>query len=210
MIVKFTYGSCSFRLGSVKSHTFVVPCTRYMHTEEVHLAGLPSGKFPGIPCSQVNRNRSRASVGEIDQGSWTELTLEVPEGVAFKIFASRFIHRSMEHPLTASMMLITRPTAARRRIILPLVPDSLAAVQRVEFVGKFDILTLRDMVHLGIGVPAQFAAQFGAIRIGNMFEVEVLDDEQSTMPATHYEPVMGESGEVRVIQTRRGRRQVDL
>ncbi len=210
MIVKFTYGSCSFRLGSIKSHTFAVPCSRYMHTEEVHVAGLPNAKFPGIPCSQVNRNRSRASVGEIDQGTWTELTVEVPEGVVFKIFASRFIHSSMKFPQTASMMLVTRPTAARRRIILPLIRDPLASIPQVEFVGKFDILTLRDMVHLGINVPAQFAAQFGSVRIGQMFEIEVLDEEETTMPATHYEPVAGEDGEVRVIQTRRGRRQVDL
>lgn len=163
MLLQTTIGHENWQTGSTKAHLFVCPTTQFRLPtgQEVHLWMLAKSGGPGSPriTSVGAPVTSPAGAGLKPEivGKWTSSVYEVPDDVLLKYMVYRSTPQGAR---TASIPLRTRSEAALRRIAIQTIPNPRATASHLYVEGRFDILSVEDMVALGYRPPAHYLPTF--------------------------------------------------
>lgn len=208
MLISAVCGSENFPNGSCKYHLFFVP-TRQRMGKEAHISQLAKGLNPDVPVSQTQVRKFAAMTGYPETlGYWIQSMYDVPEGVVLKVFGTKreTVQRQQLPARTAAIYIQLRSSAPLQRISGATLRDPKGQLQSATFEGRFDILTLREMAALGIGVNTMTMNQIAPGAVQRLFEITTLDralQERTVVKQTIIRNAEGETVSVAKATTRR-------
>lgn len=191
-------------------YAFHLPTAQQRHLKEQHLfavAKVPENK-PLVDKMGVTINTPAVlGIKKEIGGEWTQQSYLLGEGEIVKVWISRKPAWNAV-PITACLLLQMRSTAALHKVSAKLLETARSRFKTADFVGRFDIISLKDALNKGCPVAPQYHHLFTEAMTGKAFKVECLEQEISARPAVREEAVQTATGEVRVFRCRERRRAV--
>lgn len=163
------------------------------------------GKVSALGQQQFVQARNGVAV-EIG-GQWVSANYQIAEGSMVKLSITK---STLSNRRACMVMLYIRPTAALRRITIPLGLNRFSTVQSAVVEGRFDVMGWDEFTRRGVSLSPVFQGMFEGIVGNTLYRVDQIEPEIEPLPRIVSETVQLETGETAVIQTRARRRSLDV
>lgn len=140
-------------------------------------------------------------------GQWVSANYQIAEGSMLKLSITK---STLGNRRACMVMLFVRPTAALRRLVVPLGLNRFSTVQSAVVEGRFDVMGWEEFTRRGASMSPVFQGMFESIVGNTLYRVEEIEPELEPLPRIVAETVQLDTGETAVVQTRARRRNLDV
>lgn len=219
MLLQTTSGRETFRSGSSQLHVLVMPTKSLALPSPQHIGIVSRAANQALPITSTQyMQHSAASGSMMDMGKWHQVTYQLPSGTVLKLAGEKTMTGSGYGQVgggatrtRGSLLIQTRDEAALRRITLQVVGDRMCTFRDVKVEGRFDLLSLKEALQLGVGgIDMRNVREYtDGPSLGRLFRMDTLDNEIAGRKTVVTETVQTDDGAVEVPTAGR-RRALDL